>query len=132
MIKTYLKTSTYFKFSKFVYFGVISYFLNVFLTFFLTDIVGMYYFFSYTTVLTFIIVLNFIANIRFTFKVAGRYKKRFTKYVVAVFIFMFSNLLLVRLFTNHFRLHYLISIFFVNGCLMVLKFIVYDNLIFNK
>ena len=120
------------KFVRFGAAGVFTYFLNIGITFLLTEIVGLYYLYSYIIAWSIIIIINFILNLRFIFSVKGYTARRFIKYVLFWAVFTVTNIYLVKLFTEVLGLYYLLSITTITGVLFVVKYFTYKNLVFHK
>jgi putative flippase GtrA len=110
--------------------GVILFFLNLFLTWSLTEIVGLNYMVSYSITLTIVIMSSFYLSLKVVFKVKTRYRIRFMKYTITYFLFLGANILSVRLLTEVIRLHYLFSIVLVTGGLFLTKFFTYNRYVF--
>jgi putative flippase GtrA len=119
------------KFSKFFYLGLMSYGLKIILTAFLTEFMKIDYFYSYIATLSVIIVLNFYFNMCFVFKNQKEKLKNIFRYSIALVIMYFLDLSLVKFLTDNLGIHYLFSIVIVTVFLFVLKYFVYDKLVFK-
>jgi len=120
------------KFIKYTFGGIISLGLKMILTFFLTEILSLWYFYSYIFSLIMVISFNFFFNIYITFKCPKKKFKKFIKYMFFLIIFYCSDALLVKFLTETIQFHYLISILFVTTFIFIIKFFVYDKLVFTK
>jgi dolichol-phosphate mannosyltransferase len=119
------------KFSKFVFLGGISFLLTITLTYFFTDVLGIFYLLSYFIILSLVTIFNFCLNTFFVFKTKRNHKKRFVYYIVAVIIFLFLNTLAVRILTENLKFYYLFSVVVVTILFTILKFSVYNKIIFK-
>lgn len=119
------------KFSRFFYGGLISYSLRLGITTFLTEIFNIWYFLSYIIALSCAITVNFFFNAYITFKIRGS-RKIFVKYIFTFFIFMLVDAFSVRFLTDFAKIYYLISIIIVTTVLFVVKFFIYDKLVFVR
>lgn len=120
------------KFGTFVLGGGLSFFLKVFLTLLLTEVVGISYFTSYIISLSAIVGFGFFYNFYFTFKVARGRLRNFVKYVIALFTFNIFDAALVRILTEFVGIHYIVSIITVTTLIFLLKYIVYDKFVFTR
>ena len=121
----------YYKVSKFAILGFVSYSLTVLLTWFLSSIISIKYYLSYPSVLVFITILNYFANKKIVFRVKTQDWARFIKYIMVVIFFIFINTTFVSIMTELVGYYYLHSVIFVSAFASLLKFILYDRLIFR-
>lgn len=127
MIRNILNNS----FSKYLIGGVVAYALKTLISFFLTDILHILYFYSYIFSLFFLIIFNFYLNIHFVFHSNGRKKKMFIQYAIFLLIFTTCDALLVKLFTEVFFLYYIYSIMVSTLLVTMVKFFVYKLIVFR-
>ncbi|MBN2618555.1 MAG: GtrA family protein [Spirochaetales bacterium] len=107
-----------------------SYFLKVALSSLFNVVLDFNYNIAYALTLSLVILYNFFYNVFVTFKVRGGLKGRFVRYVSFVIIFNGLDYLLVLLLNNILNLFQL-SIFIVTGCLMIVKFFVFNKWVFH-
>jgi len=120
------------KIIKFGFFGILTIILTLGITTILKEIGGFFYLVSYWIALLITTIINFILNIKVIFKVRSKIKKRIPKYLATLTFFLIINPYLVKIFTESLNFHYLISIIFVTGIVFILKFFIYNKLIFNN
>jgi len=118
-------------FFKLIFYGLAVTILNIFLTFFLTEVLKIYYLHSYIIALTLTTIINFIINTKLIFKTEQKHLKRFFFYVIGLAIFYISDIYLTRTFTDLVGLHYILSILSSKTILFFIKFFVYDKLLFK-
>lgn len=118
------------KFVLFILGGGVSYFLKVALSSLFNVVLDFNYNIAYALTLSLVILYNFFYNVFVTFKVRGGLKGRFVRYVSFVIIFNGLDYLLVLLLNNILNLFQL-SIFIVTGCLMIVKFFVFNKWVFH-
>jgi len=119
-------------FMKFSVSGIFMQGFNLAMTFVLTEVVGLYYFWSFIIAFTIITLMNFILHIKVIFKVQNDVSRRFWLYLGAVAAFYFSNIILVRVYVDLFGIYYLVGIALATITLYILKFLVYDNYVFKR
>lgn len=120
------------KFGKYLFGGVMNYGIKLGLTALLTEMLGLWYFWSYVTSIMIAIIINFFYNMYITFKVKGRKSKRFAMYVLFILFTMVIDASLVKVFTEFLNIYYIMSIFIVTSILVLFKFYVFNNAIFKK
>ncbi len=125
-------TKLFFKFNKFLVGGILSIFIKMGLTIFLTEILGIWYFISYVITIGVIVVFSFFYNVHITFKIKHNKKQNFVKYCLALAIFSIIDALGVKLLTEILQVHYTSSIILITVVLFLAKFIVYNQFIFTK
>lgn len=111
--------------------GLINFSLKTGLTYFLTEVLSIYYLISYGISLSVVVVFGFFYNVFITYK-AKKTKLIFLKFVIFLLLFAGIDALSVKLVTEMFSLHYLISIVAVTVFLLVLKYFVYGKFVFNQ
>ena len=67
-----------------------------------------------------------------TFKVTHDKGLNFIKYILALLFFNFIDAASVRILTEHVKLYYVVSIIIVTVALLILKFIVFDKVVFSR
>ena len=120
------------KISFFLAGGAFNFIIKLASTVFLTEYLKVPYYISYVATLTVIILYSFFYNAYLTFKVHINIKSNFIKYVVALLSFNILDAGLVALTTESLGLYYLISIVIITICLLVIKYIVYNSIVFTK
>jgi putative flippase GtrA len=119
------------KFIKFVMVGVITFLLTLGITYFFTEILNIFYLLSYFMVLSLVTLWNFFMNTFFIFKTKKNHKKRIIHYSISVIIFLLLNTFTVKFLTEYIRFYYIVSIIISTIFFILLKFIVYNHLIFK-
>ena len=67
-----------------------------------------------------------------TFKVTHNKITNFIKYIIALLLFNVLDASLVRILTEYIELYYVISIIIVTLVLLILKYIVFDKVVFSR
>jgi len=120
------------KFVLFVLGGGVSYLLKASISSLFTSGLDLNYNLAYALTLSIVICYNFFYNVLVTFKVRGGLKGRFIRYVSFVIVFNFIDYIMV-LGLNSILNKFQLSIFFVTGFLMIIKFFVFNKWVFyNK
>jgi len=117
------------KFNKFAAGGILNLAAKTGVVFFLAEAVGVWYFAAYVLVIAALVVSNFFYNSYVTFSVKSGKRRTFVKYLIALLIFYTIDATFVKLITDT-GLHYLISIVSVTAIIFVVKFFVFDRIIF--
>ena len=112
--------------------GILSYLLNILITYILTTLFGIYYLYSYIIAFSMVIIFNFIFSLKVIFSVNGDIFSRFIRYLIFLALFSLTNVFLVKILTDHLKLHYLLSITIVTSSLFTIKFFTYNRFVFNK
>ena len=86
----------------------------------------------YALTLAVVITYNFFYNVLVTFKVKGGLKGRFLRYLSFIIVFNLLDYSLVMLLNGFLGIYLQLSIFFVTGCLMIVKFFVFDKWVFHN
>jgi len=118
------------KFIKFTGGGIISYGIRIILTFILTDLLNMWYLFSYTFSTLLIILFGFLYNFYFVFKNIEARKNKLLVYTVSLILFSLVDILLVSIITDKFHVYYLLSIIISTSFLFMIKFVFYKKFLF--
>lgn len=119
------------KFFFFLFGGGVSYLLKAGISGSLNNLTELDKSFTYAITLAVVITYNFFYNVLVTFKVRGGLKGRFLRYISFVLLFNFTDYNLVLLLDKILGFHFQISIFFVTGFLMIIKFFVFDKWVFH-
>ena len=115
---------------KFFFLGVINYPINIFLVWFFSERIGIYYLQSVAIANLVIVISNYYWNRRFIFLFDNN--KVFIKYLCMVISFYFFHLILVKVLTDLLGVYYLLSVIFSITVLFLLKFIIFDKYIFKN
>ncbi len=127
-----LMKKTISKFIKFLFFGSLTYWINIWLTYFLTKELWIKKEFSYFISIFFISIINFVSSLKLTFKTNYSHKT-LVKYIIFLTIFSLFNYLFTIFFTNIFWQTYLyIIIFIITTFFFLLKYIIYDKYVFKS
>lgn len=121
------------KFLKFFVSWFLTYGINLGLTMFLIEKIGLSKDISYFISISIITIINFIISLKFVFKKLFNINI-FIKYTLFLVLFSFFNYLTVSILSKYFsdKLYYLI-IFLVTTFIFFIKFIIYDKYVFwNK
>jgi len=112
--------------------GIASYAFKAGVSYFLTDIFHIWYFYSYVITLAAVIAFNFFSSSLFIFKAGDQAALRFGKYLAFLSVFYLVDAGLVKLLTDIFSLHYQYSIFISTSSVFFVKYFVYKLAVFNK
>lgn len=112
--------------------GGLSFSVKIFLTLILTEYIQIPYFSSYIITLTAVVVFSFFYNAYLTFKVKKNKLVNFIAYVLVLFTFSITDAALVRTLTESLRIYYVFSITSVTILMFVIKYIVYDRIVFIR
>ncbi len=119
-------------FMRFVVGGLMGFVFTFIVTAVLTELYNVNYLISFIIPFTLATLFNFIVAVKYIFKVDDNYHTRFIKYAVSVVIFYFGNLAGLKLLVDTFYIHYLVSIVLVTGIIFLIKFLIYDRLVFHR
>ena len=120
------------KLNKFVIGGTLNFLLILGLTMLLTEVFSIWYLLSYIMSLFCGIVFSFFYNAYITFGVKGDKIANFIKYGIALGIFYVIDVCSVSLLTEVLNIYYALSIMIVSFFVFLMKFFVYDKLVFIK
>lgn len=120
------------QFSSFILCGLVAFIILILITYFLTEIVGLWYLASYAIGILVAWTISFLLNSRFTFEYKGgnklgAYKKFILLYMTGGII----NFLLVYFLTDFLGLYYLISILIVAFFIVISTFFINREVIFK-
>ena len=118
--------------TKFALGGVINFLIKISVTFFLTEVIAIWYFGSYVISLFILIIFSFFYNAYITFNVRDNKRKNIIKYSIALIVLSFIDAFSVKLITEEIGVFYLASIVVVTGALFFVKFFVYKKIVFKK
>lgn len=119
------------KFLKYSIGGILSYILNISITFVLTNIINLYYLYSYLIAYSIVLIFNFVFAMKVIFSVKGKIANRFFRFIIFIIIFSLANIFTVKYFTETVGLYYLISITIVTITLFVIKYFIYKHFVFS-
>lgn len=122
----------YFKFVKFLFFGFLTYFINIWLTYLLKEIIGLEKEFSYLISLFLVTIINFTTSLKVIFlqKYSNLVLK---KYLFFLILITTLNYFITQILSNIFLEKYLyIIIFIVTTFFFFVKFLLYDKFVFNQ
>jgi len=120
------------KIIKFFLLWISSFWLNLLITYFGKEILKFNTNYSYFITISFLTIYQFIVSLKIIFKTDFSFKILF-KYLFILFSFSITNYYLVIFFKNYFGEKYLyLIIVFIITILSIMKFIVYNNFVFNK
>jgi len=125
-------TKTIKKLFKFGFLGILTFILTLGITALLKETGGLFYLWSYWIAFLFTTIINFFLNIKVTFQVKTKGGQRIPKYLAMIIIFLIVNPYLVKILTETLNLHYLLSVALVTAMVFLVKFLIYDNFVFNK
>ena len=121
------------KFFKYGFGGAINCGLKLGLTFLLTEVLALYYLFSYAITLVVVILYGFLYNMFITFNKTAEKLRTFVKYIISLVIFGAVDLFFVKLITDqNGETYYMLSIIIVTTFIFVAKYFVFNKFVFNK
>ena len=110
--------------------GGVNYILNLFLTEFLTETVGLYYLVSFAIVQAILIVYGYFYISKFVYKKPLSLKSAI-KYMRLMVVFALVNIFVVGRISELLNLYYLWSIAVVIPMMTIVKYFVYKKFAFN-
>lgn len=119
-------------FMRFVAGGLMGFAFTLVVTAILTELFNVNYLVSFIIPFTLATLFNFVVAVKYIFKVDDNYHTRFIKYAVSVIFFYFGNLAGLYLLVDYLHLHYLLGIILVTGIIFLIKFLIYDRLVFHR
>lgn len=118
------------KFFKFFSFGLLTYLINMWLTYLLKEKLGLSLYISYFISLFIVTIINFLSSLKLIFK--QKYSHFvLVKYLWVLWFTTFLNYLSVNILNIYFWKTYLL-IFVVTTFFFFLKFFVYDRFVFEN
>lgn len=130
--KQFVNRKTIEEFIRYLVSGSIMYFFELSVLIFLTDVVGIWYFFSHivASILTFI--FSFVIYSYWTFRVKENKKEQLIKSIILYLVNIILVSALYYILTDIVGINYIVSKFIL-GCIVVsYKFILYKIIIFTK
>ncbi len=125
-----IKITKYIKFLKFFFFWLLTYSINIGLTFLLKENFWLNLYVSYLISLFVVTIINFTSSLKIIFK--EKYSHTiFIRYLNVLWITTFLNYIIVNILDYYLWNTYII-IFIVTTIFFFLKFIVYDKFVFSK
>jgi len=118
------------QFIKYSILVVVSYIFRLISTFVLTDLLNIWYLWSYSLTMFMLMLIGFYYHFYFTFKNVQDKKNKFLVYGISVLAFTLIDIYFVRILTDGFKIYYLISIIISNSILFLTKFIFYKKIVF--
>lgn len=119
------------KFIKFCFNWGVMYLLNISLTWLFDDFLKLQFFLSYAIVMLIMSIYWFISSSLFVFK-KNMKKGLYLKYFLAIISFSLLNYLLVTYFYSTLTVNKYLLIFIILWLVTILKFFIYDKLVFNS
>ena len=116
---------------KFFFLGLINYPLNIFIVWFCSAKIGIYYLQSVAIANLVIVISSYYWNRKFIFRFNNN-NRMLMKYLLMVISFYFFHLILVKTLTDFFGVYYLLSVLCSITILFFLKFIIFDKYIFKN
>lgn len=125
-----IKITKYIKFLKFFFFWLLTYSINIGLTFLLKENLWLNLYVSYLISLFVVTIINFTSSLKIIFK--EKYSHTILiRYLSVLWITTFLNYIIVNIL-DYFLWNTYIIIFIVTTIFFFLKFIVYDKFVFSK
>lgn len=126
------KKEVFCRFNKFIAGGVLTIIIKIGLVLILTDLLNVWYFFSYLITLAVLISFAFFYNAYITFRVSKIKKQQLILFCIVLLFFYALDAVTVKLFTERLHLHYTMSIMAITAVIFVLKYMAYDNVVFAE
>ncbi|MFW6231239.1 MAG: GtrA family protein [Nanoarchaeota archaeon] len=127
MIKKLMKS----QFFRFLVLGGWSYIFKVALTAFFLDLLGISPEIGYAIVVVLVVVVNYFLNFYVIFENKGGHRKKFVGYVVANGLLNALDYVLVNVLIS-LGMHYALAIFIAGVIGMLIKFLVFRQIVFRK
>ena len=118
-------------FIRFVIGGIISYGVKIAATFVATEVFRLWYFYSYLFSLALVIVVNYLVNVYYIFRVQDHLLMNFVKYLGSILLFYLADAALVKALTDWLLLNYLVSIVISTTLFFLGKFVFYQFFLFK-
>ena len=132
MINSLVKNISKIRFFRYSLGGVLSYLINIVVTYLLTTIFHIYYFYSYLIAYSIVVLFNFTFSLKIIFSVNGNIANRFIRYIIFLTIFSLINIFSVKFLTESMNLYYIISISIVTIVLFIIKYFIYKKFVFDS
>lgn len=101
------------------------------LTYVLTEVLHLYYLYSYIVVLLTATVLNYLLATKIIFRTKEKRRMRFFYYILSLIVFYLADIILTRFLTESLMVWYMASILISRVIFFLLKFIYYKKFLFN-
>lgn len=111
--------------------GAINYGLKIGLTSVFTELLKIPYYISYLIGLVTVILFSFYYNFHITFNNHKNEFRKLIKYSISLLTLNSLDYISVILLTNYLEIGYIPSIILVTSILSIMKFFIFDNLVFN-
>ena len=105
--------------------------LTLILTYVLTEVLHLYYLYSYIVVLLTATVLNYLLATKIIFRTKEKRRMRFFYYILSLIVFYLADIILTRFLTESLMVWYMASILISRVIFFLLKFIYYKKFLFN-
>lgn len=130
-----MKERLYKKAVKFISFSFVStttFAMQLFFTLLFTEIMRLPYYISFGIALVLGWSMNFLFNMKYTFRIEDRLKQRLRRFILIALSSSFLNWMLVLGMVEFLHVHYFISIVLVAFTLSVLTFTFYEAWVFAR
>lgn len=119
------------KFFKFLFSGLITYWINIGLTFILINYFDFSKDIAYFISIFFVTIINFFLSLKFTFQ--NSYSNSiFVKYIIFLILFSLFNYLSVYFVKHVFPFNYYLLIFIATTITFFFKFFIYNKYVFDN
>jgi len=132
MINSLAKNVFKIRFFRYSLGGVLSYLINILVTYLLTTILNIYYFYSYLVAFSIVMLFNFMFSLKVIFSIKGKIVSRFIRYIVFLAIISLTNVFAVKFLTESIDLYYIFSITIVTIFLFIIKYFIYKTFVFSE
>jgi dolichol-phosphate mannosyltransferase len=112
--------------------GGVNFVLNTVVTYLLTDVLGIYYLYSYIIVQIIIIVYGYLYNSYVTFRQVKPSKLALAKFIFLLPVFAVINVMLVKILTDWLGIYYVASIILAIFITIVGRFYIYKKWVFRN
>jgi len=119
------------KLLKFFIGGFLTYFINIWFTYWFVNILWFHQNISYLISMVLVIIVNFFISLFFTFNKKYSHKM-FINYLFFLVLLSIMNYFLVLLVSSLFDINYYFIIFSITTLIFFIKFIVYDKFVFSE
>lgn len=110
--------------------GVVNFFLNTYLTYFLTETIGLYYLYAFILVQIVVVIYGYLYNSFLTFGLKKVSPKVIVRFVFSLIVFAIMNILLVKILTDWCQLYYVFSIVVTIFITIIGRFLFYRKYVF--
>lgn len=130
MINSIVRNINNIRFFRYGLAGVLSYLINIAVTYLLTTFLNIYYFYSYLIAFSIVTIFNFTFSLKYIFSVKGNITNRFIRYIIFLTLFSLTNVFSVKFITEELNLYYIVSITIVTIILFIFKYFIYKKFVF--